>query len=196
MASVYISLAWELHNDLVCAWIVGMVYFCVILVLDLAGTVLDLLSLSLPGSGDYGSYPTYFIPSLMSILTSRLLLDMYETEARLQRGGASNTGSFSLNLGSNGRPGSVSMPDFITSYGGPARSFPDEGDANAGAEPIDTEEYNEGALSTASDWPNAEATTASGSGSEFGQGGITLHPGGETGGEAPQRIRPTGEMLA
>ncbi|KAI0632611.1 hypothetical protein C8Q77DRAFT_829186 [Trametes polyzona] len=166
----------------------GMFHFCVILVLDLAGTVLDWSSLSLSTNTDGRTFVGFFIAPLTSILTSRLLLDMYETEAQLQRGGVSNTGSFSINLGSNGRPGPISTPEFITSYGGPARSFPDEddtdsdADADADAEATNTSEYFECVPGTAGDTANTEVATPSGSG--YGQVRSPWRSGGTTDVEA------------
>ncbi|KAI0632588.1 hypothetical protein C8Q77DRAFT_1073647 [Trametes polyzona] len=104
------------HHE--CAWVPGTIYFCV-------------LKITKPGQLGI-TYVGNFDAPISAILTSRLLLDIYETEAKLQRGGASATASFSLNLNDSENvvhQRSFSVPQFVTSYGGPAHtSFADDED--------------------------------------------------------------------
>ncbi|KAI0632663.1 hypothetical protein C8Q77DRAFT_1118923 [Trametes polyzona] len=91
----------------------------------------DMYQVSQPGAaaGAYGSYVTFFISPLSCLLTSRMMLDLYETNARIEAGADSTAGLFSLTLNNGGdrsRRGSLSMPEFVTSYGGPTHSLSDD----------------------------------------------------------------------
>ncbi len=67
------------------------------------------------------------LPSISSILNSRFLLNLHETNARLEGAEATMT-SYSLHIDSTGDPrtGSLELPPFLSCIGGPIHSFPDD----------------------------------------------------------------------
>ncbi|KAI0628105.1 hypothetical protein C8Q77DRAFT_1151292 [Trametes polyzona] len=110
----------------------GMIYFGTMLLLNITTDTLWLLSLFGSSISSLGDYVGCFVLTLPSILTSRFMLDIWETNAKIERGGAANTGSFSLDLagtGGNGstgrRGGTIGTLVFVNSYGGPASSYND-----------------------------------------------------------------------
>ncbi|KAI0632625.1 hypothetical protein C8Q77DRAFT_831139 [Trametes polyzona] len=101
----------------------GMAYSCAVLTIDIVDVTLQALAFTEPGAADGDTYLSFFAGPITSILISRLMLDLFETNARMERGGASNTGSFSVNINSGnrgtrgrGRSGSPSMPIFLNPY--------------------------------------------------------------------------------
>ncbi|OJT12065.1 hypothetical protein TRAPUB_11389 [Trametes pubescens] len=64
---------------------------------------------------------------ISSILSSRFLLALYETNARLERGGSSASSFSTLDFGEADprAAGSPELPEFLQSLGGPIQSFPD-----------------------------------------------------------------------
>ncbi|KAI0632615.1 hypothetical protein C8Q77DRAFT_1118575 [Trametes polyzona] len=108
----------------------GMIYFVALLSINIADGTLRLLSITEAGQPGF-TFPANFYIPISSILTTRLLLDIYKADARLHRGGVSATGSsFSLDLMDDADPtghrGSLSALEFVASYGGPAYSLDDD----------------------------------------------------------------------
>ncbi|OJT09211.1 hypothetical protein TRAPUB_14337 [Trametes pubescens] len=64
---------------------------------------------------------------MSSILNSRFLLALYETNAHLERGGTSASSFSTLDFGEADlrAEGSPELPEFLSSLGGPIHSFPD-----------------------------------------------------------------------
>ncbi|KAI0632642.1 hypothetical protein C8Q77DRAFT_1073683 [Trametes polyzona] len=116
-------------------FIYGMSYTCVMMAMVIANATLTLLSATNPTADDLYNYIGFFDEPIISILMSHLILDLFETNAKIERGGASNTGSFSVNLNSGRLPrtgGSISIPVFANSYVRPNPSSShndDDGDA-------------------------------------------------------------------
>ncbi|KAI0632584.1 hypothetical protein C8Q77DRAFT_827120 [Trametes polyzona] len=106
----------------------------------------------------FTTYVGNFNTTFTSILTSRLLLDIYEIEARLPRGGASATGSFSINVQVNSAEPGESL-EFVTSYGGRAHSGPFSEDRDDDA--IGLEEEGEETSSVPADGAIREETAFS-----------------------------------
>ncbi|KAI0638762.1 hypothetical protein C8Q77DRAFT_3517 [Trametes polyzona] len=95
----------------------------VLLGLIIVDAITAALSLSILGEDNGSTYLDFFILPLASILTTRFMLDLFETDARLQHGGVLHTGgSFSLDLDLADTPtaGTGSL-EFVTAYGGPTR---------------------------------------------------------------------------
>ncbi|KAI0628083.1 hypothetical protein C8Q77DRAFT_1162472 [Trametes polyzona] len=130
------------------------------LLLIITTDTLWLLSITNSSVNSLAGYLQGFAITLPNILTSRFMLDIWETNAKIERGGATNTGSFSLDLDragtSDGPAGhcgdTIRTLEFVHSYGGPAPSYltddenEDEGDAQG-----ESEDMNANANATATD---------------------------------------------
>lgn len=83
----------------------------------------------------------HVLRSISSILNSRFLLDLHETNARLEGADASMT-SYSLHIDSDGDPktGSPELPPFLACIGGPIHSFPPDDQASLDFAPQSREE--------------------------------------------------------
>ncbi|KAI0632556.1 hypothetical protein C8Q77DRAFT_823589 [Trametes polyzona] len=124
----------------------GMMYFCTLLSLNVADSTLELLSLAGSSISSPTSYVGYFADLLSAVLTGRFMLDIWETKAKIERGGATNSGSFSVDLnGANGdgltghSDGFIGTLEFTHSYGGLARSCLDHEDYEDGDEDVQSE---------------------------------------------------------
>ncbi|EIW56803.1 uncharacterized protein TRAVEDRAFT_49625 [Trametes versicolor FP-101664 SS1] len=105
-------------------WKNGMVYFCVLCSLNVLDVVLFSFSLALAPISGGSSYALQFIDPIVSILNSRFLLALHETNMRLG-GNDTSISSLSFNAGSQGNPreGSPELPEFLGIIGGPIHSF-------------------------------------------------------------------------
>ncbi|KAI0819789.1 hypothetical protein BC628DRAFT_958354 [Trametes gibbosa] len=128
-------------------WRNGNVYFVTLLTLNVLDLSLVALSITVPDSG--GSYVTLFLDPINTILNCHFLLDLYETNARLERGGPSFSQSFAdyslhfAGLGSGrGDAPADGGSDFLDSFASTIYySFADDSDVEdaeaVGAEPVD-----------------------------------------------------------
>lgn len=85
--------------------------------------------------------------SISSILNSRFLLALYETNSRLERGGSSASSFSTLNFGETDSPraaGSPELPEFLHSLAGPIHSFPDHDPELFDPEPTTEQQEREG----------------------------------------------------
>ncbi|KAL1937251.1 hypothetical protein VTO73DRAFT_13920 [Trametes versicolor] len=149
MTSRSLNIGPELHTDLygfVC--FTGIVYFwfeCSILVsMNVVDFVLVILSIAVaPGSAS--SYILDFIDPISSILNSRFLLTLHETNTQLEGAADVSISSLSLNTGSGGEPqaGSPELPEYLSVIGGSIRSFHDDEDDLQSLEfaPLQAEEH-------------------------------------------------------
>ncbi|KAH9852816.1 hypothetical protein C2E23DRAFT_778182 [Lenzites betulinus] len=113
-------------------WTNGNIYFITLLF----GNLLDLIlvTLSITGLQGDGNWVIQFLTPMTAILNCRFLLDLYETNARLERGGSSlsqsNIGIGSLHFTGIGAPEAPDSPEdspFLSSFSGPVlHSFPDD----------------------------------------------------------------------
>ncbi|KAH9852814.1 hypothetical protein C2E23DRAFT_917821 [Lenzites betulinus] len=101
----------------------------------LFGNLLDLIliTLSITDTDNGENQVTQFLDPINSILSARFLLDLYETNARLERGGSSlsqsNIGTHSLHFAESGgaRADAPENPPFLDSFSGPVlHPFPDD----------------------------------------------------------------------
>ncbi|KAH9852824.1 hypothetical protein C2E23DRAFT_134619 [Lenzites betulinus] len=112
-------------------WINGNIYFITLLF----GNILDLIlvTLSITGLQGDGNWAVGFLNVMTTILNCRFLLDLYETNARLEHGGSSlsqsNIGIGSLHFtGIEGPEGDFPEDSpFLSSFSGPVlHSFHDD----------------------------------------------------------------------
>ncbi|KAH9852818.1 hypothetical protein C2E23DRAFT_823753 [Lenzites betulinus] len=117
-------------------WTNGNIYFITVV----CGNLLDLIlaTLSITDPENNANWPIGFIDPITSILNCRFLLDLYETNARLERGGSSfsqsDMGTLSLHFNefkAAHAPGENSH--FLGSFSGPVLldSFSDESEDTA-----------------------------------------------------------------
>ncbi|KAH9859127.1 hypothetical protein C2E23DRAFT_35498 [Lenzites betulinus] len=114
-------------------WTNGNVYFFTLLAINVLDLVLVALSITIPNNEE--SYVTGFLDPITAILNCKFLLDLYETNARLERGGASLSWSLpdlSLHFTGVGPSENVGAPSggssFLGSFAGPVRHlFSDDG---------------------------------------------------------------------
>ncbi|KAH9852820.1 hypothetical protein C2E23DRAFT_885207 [Lenzites betulinus] len=114
-------------------WTNGNIYFITLLFGNLLDLILVTLSITDPKSDE--NWVVNFLDAMTMILSCRFLLDLYETNARLERGGSSlsqsNIGIGSLHFTGIGGPEGDSPEDspFLSSFSGPVlHSFPDDSD--------------------------------------------------------------------
>ncbi|KAI0632629.1 hypothetical protein C8Q77DRAFT_1158107 [Trametes polyzona] len=106
-------------------WCNGNKYFCVLGLLKLADLILDLLSTAgVTEEASSVAYIGYFHSPIATILTSRFMLDLLETNAGLEGGNISTLGEDVW----HDSAGSLSMPRFVAVFGGPLDSFEAEPD--------------------------------------------------------------------
>ncbi|EIW57019.1 uncharacterized protein TRAVEDRAFT_49830 [Trametes versicolor FP-101664 SS1] len=91
--------------------------------IGLIGSISDTITTYLIQAG----YVILLIDPISSILNSRFLLALYETNARLERGGSSASSFSTLDFGEADprAAGSPELPEFLNSLAGPIHSFPD-----------------------------------------------------------------------
>ncbi|EIW56806.1 uncharacterized protein TRAVEDRAFT_49628 [Trametes versicolor FP-101664 SS1] len=108
-------------------WENGAVYFCTLVSLNVVNCVFVILSIAIQQGGGT-SYVVTFIDPISSILNSRFLLALHETNARLEGAADESMSSLSLDTGSGDdrRAGSPELPEFLGVLGGPIHSFHDE----------------------------------------------------------------------
>ncbi|EIW57006.1 uncharacterized protein TRAVEDRAFT_49817 [Trametes versicolor FP-101664 SS1] len=106
-------------------WCNGNVYFCTMVSLNLANVILQVV-VSSQIATDFGdtTYVIQFIDPISSILTSRFLLALYETNAHLQKGGTSASSFSTLDFAGADQP--AELPEFLMSLGGPIHSIDDD----------------------------------------------------------------------
>ncbi|KAI0351136.1 hypothetical protein OH77DRAFT_1524361 [Trametes cingulata] len=118
----------------------GSVYFCVLLSLNIISITLDMLQLTFPNSVGEGSYVAQYIDPIITVLTSRFLLDLRAADEKLSSGGAgSSVSAGSLEFaGADILSGEV-QPFWDLEEDPEAREDGDEGDdANGDVEDKDT----------------------------------------------------------
>ncbi|EIW56815.1 uncharacterized protein TRAVEDRAFT_49637 [Trametes versicolor FP-101664 SS1] len=120
-------------------WENGAAYFCILVSLNVADMILTILSITIQPGAE--AYIAGFIDPISSILNSRFLLHLHETNARLEGADASMT-SYSLRIDSGGDPrtGSPELPPFLGIIGGPIHSFPPDDQASLDFAPQSREE--------------------------------------------------------
>ncbi|KAL1937392.1 hypothetical protein VTO73DRAFT_13798 [Trametes versicolor] len=108
-------------------WDNGNVYFCTIVLMNVADMILAVLSIR--GTQlDNLAYVVNFLDPISSILNSRFLLALYETNAHLESGGTSASSFSTLDFREGNPPaGSVALPGYLSSLAGPIYSVPDDG---------------------------------------------------------------------
>ncbi|EIW56807.1 uncharacterized protein TRAVEDRAFT_49629 [Trametes versicolor FP-101664 SS1] len=108
-------------------WENGTVYFCILVSMNVVDMVLVLLSIAIELEG-VSSYVILFIDPISSVLNSRFLLAIHETNARLEGAADTSISSLSLHTGRGGtaQAGSPELPDFLGIIGGSFRSFHDD----------------------------------------------------------------------
>ncbi|KAL1938089.1 hypothetical protein VTO73DRAFT_11918 [Trametes versicolor] len=100
------------------------IYFCTLVSLNTADIILVVLAITTRPNEALDVVG--FIDPICSILNSRFLLALYETNASLERGGASDL-SFSLNIdGLVDGAKSPDLPEFLTSLAGPVHITSDD----------------------------------------------------------------------
>ncbi|KAH9852828.1 hypothetical protein C2E23DRAFT_729975 [Lenzites betulinus] len=117
-------------------WTNGNVYFITLLFGNLLDLILITLSVrAITDPQTNGNWVIDFLDPMTAILNCRCLLDLYETNAWLERGGSSlsqsNIGIGSLHFTAIGGPEGDSPEDspFLSSFSGPVlHSFPDDDD--------------------------------------------------------------------
>lgn len=95
----------------------------------------------------------YIVCSISSILNSHFLLALYESNARLERGGYSASSFSTLDFGEADLrgTGSPELPEFLQSLGGPIHSFPDHDPELFEPEPTTVQQEPEGYVGTESE---------------------------------------------
>ncbi|KAL1937162.1 hypothetical protein VTO73DRAFT_14504 [Trametes versicolor] len=108
-------------------WENGIVYFCTLFTMNVVNMVLVLLAIAIE-PGLPSSYVLLFVDPMSSILNSRFLLALHETNARLEGTADESISSLSLDTGSGDdrRAGSPELPEFLGVLGGSIHSFHDE----------------------------------------------------------------------
>ncbi|KAL1938460.1 hypothetical protein VTO73DRAFT_11700 [Trametes versicolor] len=116
-------------------WDNGNVYFCALVSLNIANmTLITVTTLSQPS--DVLNYLIVLVDPTSSILNSRFLLSLYETNIYLERGGGSASSfSSTLDFGEADRARSPELPEFLSSLAGPIHSIPDDDPARFDFEP-------------------------------------------------------------
>ncbi|EIW53843.1 uncharacterized protein TRAVEDRAFT_51584 [Trametes versicolor FP-101664 SS1] len=111
-------------------WENGAVYFLTLVSINTVDMAFFILSIAISFSGN-SSYVLYFVDPISSILNSRFLLALHETNARLEGAADASISSLSLNTGSGDAPSaraSPELPPFLGPIGGAIRSFHDDDD--------------------------------------------------------------------
>ncbi|KAL1937385.1 hypothetical protein VTO73DRAFT_13791 [Trametes versicolor] len=108
-------------------WENGNIYFCTLVAMNIGDMIIVVLSLT-ARPDEYTSIIA-FVDPISSILSSRFLLALYETNVNLERGGTSVSSFSTLDFGGLDRAaGSPQLPEFLTSLAGPIQSVPDDDD--------------------------------------------------------------------
>ncbi|EIW57012.1 uncharacterized protein TRAVEDRAFT_49821 [Trametes versicolor FP-101664 SS1] len=99
----------------------------ILVALNIADMVIVVLLLNQSDVANAFNYVDFFIDPISSILNSRFLLALYETNARLERGGSSVSSFSTLDFGEADprAAGSPELPEFLHSLASPIHSFPD-----------------------------------------------------------------------
>ncbi|KAI0820555.1 hypothetical protein BC628DRAFT_853166 [Trametes gibbosa] len=125
-------------------WKNGNVYFITLLSFNVVDVILDALSITTPIDSD--NYVAIFRETITTILSCRFLLDLYETNARLERGGSSVSQSLAdhslhfTGLGSQEADAPGEGSAFLDSFGSSVYySFDDDDDDMEDAERVDGE---------------------------------------------------------
>ncbi|KAL1937371.1 hypothetical protein VTO73DRAFT_13777 [Trametes versicolor] len=121
-------------------WDNGNIYFCTLVSLNIANMVLVTLSLTTQSLPNDAFYVINFIDPISSILNSRFLLALYETNAYLEKGGTSAATTVStLDFGGANRAGRSELPGYLSSLAGPIHSIPDDDAGLFDSEPASCE---------------------------------------------------------
>ncbi|KAL1940432.1 hypothetical protein VTO73DRAFT_9004 [Trametes versicolor] len=113
-------------------WENGAVYFLTLVSMNAVNITFVVLSIAIPPVGISESYVLAFVDPVSSLLNSRFLLALHETNARLEGAADASLSSFSLDTGSGDDPSALASPDlpsFLGPIGGAIRfSYDDDDD--------------------------------------------------------------------